>query len=302
MARARLSNRMQDRLQFWLFISPWILGFLALTLGPLLYSIYMSFSTWDIFNPPEFVGLANYVQLLTQDSIFLKAISNTLFYALLSVLLGMVTSVFLSYFLEKPVRGRNVFRILIFLPSVIPLVAAAQLFQRVLSPEGMLNSALGTIGIQGPQWLLDPSAILPALIIMSLWNVGGSTILVLAGIQGIPGSLIEAAHIDGASKARIFRSITLPLLSPVLFFNTIMGVIGGLQTFGQVYVMTKGGMGPDNASMMIVPYLYLNAFRDYQMGYASAIAWVLFVLIMVLSLAVFRSSSMWVFYESEVKK
>jgi multiple sugar transport system permease protein len=221
-------------------------------------------------------------------------------YSVFAVALGVVASVFLSYFLGKKLKGRTFFRILIFLPSVIPLVAAALLFQRVFSPNGLLNSALSTLGVNGPEWLLDPSSVLPALIIMSLWSVGSSTILVLAGMQGIPETLYEAAEIDGASKWTVFNRITIPMLSSVLFFNLIMGIIGGLQTFGQVFIMTQGG--PDNASMMMVPYLYNTAFKDYQMGGASAIAWVLFVVIMGLSLVVFRSSSLWVFYDSEVKK
>lgn len=300
MAHRASPSARRDRRLFWLFISPWVVGFLGLTAGPLVFSILMSFTSWDIFNPAQFVGLRNYTDLILRDRIFVKALGNTVFYSLVSVALGMAATVLLAYFLDKPIRGRTLFRIMVFLPSVIPLVAAAQLFKRVFSPEGLLNSVLGLVGIHGPQWLLDPHSVLWAFIVMSLWNVGGSAILVLAGMQGIPESLVEAAVVDGASRGAIFRKVTLPLLSPVLFYNAVMGVIGALQTFGQVYIMTAGG--PDNASMMIVPHLYNNAFRDFQMGYASAIAWILFAIIMVLSLAVFRSSSLWVFYESEVRK
>lgn len=292
--------RKGDRARFWLFVSPWVIGFLGLTIGPLLFSLFMSFAAWDIFAPPEGVGVRNYVELFTKDPIFLRAMGTTVSYAVWSVLLGILASVIVAYFLDKPIRGRSAFRILVFLPSVIPLVAAAQLFKRVLSPGGLLNQVLGLAGIEGPAWLLDSRSVLWAFIIMSLWNVGGSTILVLAGIQGIPRTLVESAIIDGASGPSVFRHVTLPLLSPVIFYNVVMGLIGGLQTFGQVYIMTGGG--PDNASMMIVPHLYNNAFRDYQMGYASAMAWVLFAVIMCLSVLVFRSSSLWVFYESEVRK
>lgn len=296
----RISSQTAEVLGFWAFISPWVLGFLAFTAGPIVSSVFISLTNWDIFNPPEFVGLKNFEYLFLQDKLFLKVLANTLVYSVFTVAVGLVASVFLSYFLGKKLTGRTLFRILIFLPSVIPLVAAALLFQRVFSPNGPLNTALSAIGIPGPEWLLDPASVLPALIIMSIWNVGSSTILVLAGMQGIPETLYEAAEIDGASKATVFLKITIPMLSSVLFFNLIMGIIGGLQTFGQVFIMTQGG--PDNASMMMVPYLYNTAFKDYQMGGASAIAWVLFGVIMAFSLLVFRSSSLWVFYDSEVKK
>lgn len=296
----RLSNQTAEVLSFWAFISPWVLGFLIFTAGPIVFSVFISLTSWDIFNPPEWVGLKNFEYLFFEDKLFFQVMGNTLVYSVFTVALGLVASVFLSYFLGKNLRGRTFFRILIFLPSVIPLVAAALLFQRVFSPNGLLNSFLGVLGIPGPEWLLDPHSVLSALVLMSLWSVGSSTILVLAGMQGIPEALYEAAEIDGASKPTVFLKITLPMLSSVLFFNLIMGIIGGLQTFGQVFIMTQGG--PDNASMMMVPYLYNTAFKDYHMGEASAIAWVLFAVILAFSLVVFRSSSLWVFYDSEVKK
>ncbi|MBP7228423.1 MAG: sugar ABC transporter permease, partial [Longilinea sp.] len=169
-----------------------------------------------------------------------------------------------------------------------------------LAPNSGLNQLLALVGIQGPAWLLDPLWVTPALVLMSLWGVGGGTVLLLAGMQGVPVEFYEAAAMDGANQTQMFFKITLPMLSPVLFFNLITGLIGAMQTFTQVYIMTGGG--PNNASLMIVPYLFDNAFRFYHMGYASAIAWVLFVLILLLTLLVFRSSSAWVYYESEVKR
>jgi len=287
---------------FWLFISPWVIGFLALTLGPLIFSVVMSFSRWDIFNTPEFIGFDNYRNLLLNDPVFIKAIKNTLFYAVISVLLGMTGSLFLAYFLNNPLKGISFFRIAIYLPSVIPIVAVSMLFRRVLSPSGLLNQFLGVFGIPGPSWLLDKDTVLWAFAIMSLWSIGESTILLLAGMKGIPDEMYEAADMDGASSVTSFFRITVPLLSPIIFFNLVMGIIRGLQTFIQVYIMTADGLGgPDNSSMMIVLHLYRNAFKYFKMGYASGMAWILFGMILLLTALVFRSSGVWVFYESEVK-
>ena len=287
---------------FWVFISPWVLGFLLLTLLPAAASVVMGFMKWDIFNPPRFVGFANYIRLIREDSIFTKAIGNTIFYALVSNLFVMSASLFIAYFLHKTIKGITLYRIIIYLPSVIPMVAAAMLFRRVFSPGGFLNQALALIGIDGPAWLLDPSAVLWALAIMSLWGIGGSTILLLAGMNGVSPSLYEAAALDGAKPLKVYFHITLPLLSPVIFFNLIMGLIGGLQAFGEVYVLTQGGGGPDHASTMIVMHLYNHAFKYFNMGYASGIAWILFAMIMLLTVLVFRSSALWVYYETEFKR
>lgn len=302
MFKNKYKMKTQENLWFWIFISPWVLGFCIFMLGPLVMSIFMSFTQWDIFNPPKFVGFKNYVDIIEKDPIFLKAVRNTIFYTLVSNVLGMTGSLFISYMLSKNIKGISAYRILIYLPSVIPVVAIAMLFRRVFSPNGILNHYLGMIGIQGPAWLLNPDTILWALAIMSLWAIGGSTILLLAGMKGIPDELYEAASLDGAGELESFFRITLPMLSPVIFFNTIMGLIGGLQTFSQVFVMTSGSGGPDGASMMIVMHLYNNAFKYFKMGYASGIAWILFAMIMLLTLFVFKSSTTWVYYESEVKR
>jgi len=293
--------RSYENIWFWVFISPWLIGFLVFTLGPLIYSIIMSFSDWDIFNPPKFIGMKNYSELIMEDAVFIKAVKNTIFYALVSNILVMTGSLGIAFFLNKSLKGISIYRILIYLPSVIPVVAIAMLFRRVFSPNGLLNNILSIFGISGPAWMLDSSTVLWALAIMALWGIGGSTILLLAGMKGIADEVYEAAEIDGARAATTYFKITLPMLSPVIFFNLIMGLIGGLQTFGQVFVMTQGLGGPDNSSMMIVLYLYNNAFKYFQMGYASGMAWILFAMILLLTVLVFKSSSMWVYYESEVK-
>jgi len=265
------------------------------------FSIYASFTRWNVFQSPKWVGLDNYIRLFTRDRIFPKALVNTFYYAFLSVPLSMIISILLALLLNMKLKGMRIFRTIFYLPSLMPAVAMSLIFIRIFAPDtGILNSFLSLFGVKGPAWLLDPKWVKPALVIMSLWGTGGSTLILLAGLRGIPEELYEAAYIDGASKAQIFFKITLPLLSPVIFFNLVMGIIGALQTFTQVYIMTGGG--PNNASITIVLYLFKNAFQFYRMGYASAIAWVLFIIILGFTCLVLKSSALWVFYETEVKK
>ena len=291
----------QEAIWFYILASPWILGFLIFTLGPMLYSLFLSFTDWDLFTEPNWVGLQNYVQLITKDNIFRKAVWNTLYFAFISVPLGMVISLGIAYLLNKPLRGISVFRTLVYIPATVPVVASALLFQWLLAPDaGLVNQTLALVGIDGPPWLLSPAWVKPALILMALWGVGSGVTLLLAGMKGIPDAFYEAAAIDGANNRQMFFHITIPMLTPVIFFNLVIGIIAALQVFTQVYIMTSGG--PNNASLMIVPHLFDNAFRFYKMGYASAMAWILFALIMALTLLVVRSSSAWVFYETEVRR
>lgn len=293
--------RKRETIWFYILASPWIIGFLIFTLGPMVYSGYLSLTGWDLFNPPQFVGFDNYVKLFTMDRIFWKAIGNTLFYAFISIPLGMMFSLFIASLLNRPLRGMRLYRTLFYVPATVPAVASSLLFIKLLAPDaGLVNRFLGLSGIQGPSWLLDPLWVKPSLILMSLWGVGWGITLLLAGMKGIPAEFYEAAAIDGASPTQQFFQITLPLLSPVIFFNLVMGLINALKVFTEVFIMTGGG--PNNASLMIVPFLFNNAFRWYKMGYASAIAWVLFGLILIFTLLIFRSSSTWVYYESEVRK
>ena len=293
------TNRQQETLWFWITVSPWLVGFLIFTLGPVVASIYLSFTDWDFFNPPQLVGFDNYQLLLTND-LFWKVLGNTFYYALLAIPLGLVVATALAYLLNQKIRGMRFYRTLFYLPALVPIVVASFVFVWLLAPAGLINDFLGIFGIDGPRWLLDESWVKPALVIMSLWGVGGAMVLILAGMQGIPRELYEAAELDGAGEGALFFRITLPMLTPILFFNLVMGVIGSLQTFTQVYLMTSGG--PDNASMMMVPFLFQIGFEFYRMGQASAVAWILFVIILSLTLLVFRSSSLWVFYESEVRR
>ena len=299
--------RKKETLWFYLLVFPWVFGFIVLTLGPMLYSFFLSLTNWDLFTSPKFLGWDNYVRLFTKDKIFWKTVFNTLYYAFISVPLGMLFSLFITYFLNRPIKGSAIYRTLYYIPATVPGVASALLFKWLLAPDaGMINRFLAIFGMDGPAWLLEPDWVKPALILMSLWTVGANITLLMAGMKSIPAEFYEAAELDGASPIAQYYRITLPLLTPVIFFNLINGLIGALQVFTQIYIMTgTGGAnmgGPNNASMMIVPYLFNNGFRFYKMGYASAIAWILFVLVMILTLLVFRSSSAWVYYETEVRR
>lgn len=296
-------RRRREALWFYLFVSPWIIGFLVFMFGPMIASVYYSLTDWDSFTSPTWVGLQNYVTLLTDDDRFWKALWHTFYYAAVSVPLGLVLGLWLANLLNKQVRARKVLRTLIYLPTLVPLVATAMIFRQVLAPHGPLNKALGMIGISGPDWLLDGSWATPALIVMSAWSAGSATVLLLAAMKGIPKELYEAAEVDGASAARQFWSITLPHLTPIIFFNLIMGMIGAFQVFAQVYILVPKGKlraAYDGAETM-VPYLFDEAFGNYHMGYASAISWLLFLVVLVFTLIAFRTARRWVFYETEVK-
>jgi len=302
--RRKSSKRSRkEALYFWLFISPWLIGFVGFLLGPMIASVYISLTEWDSFTAPEWVGLDNYTKALTEDPVFWKALGNTFFFALISVPLGLVIGVWLANLLNKRVRGRKLFRTFIYLPTLVPLVATAMVFRMVLAPSGPLNDMLGWFGIDGPQWLLSATWIKPALIILSVWGAGGATVLLLSAMNGIPRELYEAAEIDGASPWRQFWSVTFPQITPVIFFNLIMGLIGAFQIFSQVYILAPNNNvgGPDNASQMMVTLLFREAFSFYHFGYASAVAWLLFLVILAFTIIAFRTSRKWVFYETEVR-
>jgi multiple sugar transport system permease protein len=300
---ARLSRRRrQEALWFYLFVSPWIIGFLVFLLGPMISSLYFSMTDWDSFTPPKWVGLENYKRLLTDDPIFWKALWNTFYYAAVSVPLGIVLGLWFANLLNKRIRGRKLFRTLIYLPTLVPLVATAMIFKIVLAPSGPFNDLLGLFGIKGPAWLLEEFWVKPALVLLSVWGAGSATVLLLAAMKGIPRELYEAAEVDGAGPVRQFWSITFPQLTPIIFFNLVMGLIAAFQIFSQVYVITSPTRGgPNNASTTVVLLLFDQAFSFYHMGYASAISWLLFLVILGFTIVAFRTARRWVFYETEVK-
>jgi multiple sugar transport system permease protein len=290
----------REAFTFYLCTTPWVLGFLIFVAGPMLASIAISLLDWDFIAAPKFVGLRNFAKLFT-DEVFLKSLRVTTYYTFGAVPLGLVVGLLIALLMNVKLPGITIFRTIYYLPAVVSGVAVALLWQWVFNPQmGVINGMLWLFHIRGPGWIYSEEWVIPSLIIMSLWSVGGSMIIYLAGLQGVPTELYEAAAIDGAGKVRQFFAITLPMISPVLFFNLISGLINSFQVFTSVLVMTQGG--PNNGSLFLVLYLYRNAFGYFKMGYASAVAWVLFAIIMIFTLIVFRSSSLWVYYEGEVKK
>jgi multiple sugar transport system permease protein len=297
----RLNLYRKEAIFGYLFISPWLFGFLVLRFGPMIASLILSFTEYDIITSPVFIGVENYVKMFGGDPSFWDALRVTLTYALFAVPVGLALSLMIAILLNQKVSGVAIWRTIYYLPSVVSGVAVAMLWVWLFHSDfGLINLALGYIGIQGPAWLRDPQWALPALIIMSFWTIGGSMIINLAGLQGIPTELYEAASLDGANAWHRFWSVTLPMLSPVLFFNLVIGVIETFQYFTNAFVMTSGG--PGRSTLFYNLYLYNNAFRFYKMGYASALAWVMFLIILVLTLVIFKSSPYWVYYEGFRKR
>ena len=290
-----------------LFASPWLVGFCLLTAGPIVASLYYSFCSYNIVRPPVWIGWENYSILLFEDPHFLRSLYNTLYMMLLGVPLALALAFLVALLLDSPVRGLGVFRTLFYLPSVVPVVAVAILWVWILNPEyGLINAFLSLAGIRGPGWLTDPHWSKPALILTSLWGVGNIMIIFLAGLQQVPHALYEAAWMDGAGLFRRIWHVTLPSMSSVFLFNIVMGIIASFQYFTQVYIMTTGispeyggrAGGPEGSTLVYALYLYQNAFQNFKMGYASAMAWILFLVTLIVVLAVMRTS-FWVHYAEE---
>lgn len=290
----------QEEITGWLFAFPWIFGFLLFVLWPMLWSAVMSFTNYDLFSW-RFIGLANYQRMLMVDDLVFRSLRVTTLYALMSVPLHVVVGYLLALLLNQKVAGLSIWRTIFYFPSVLSGVAVIILWILVLSPEfGLINSLLAYVGIEGPNWLGDPKWALTSLVMMSLWGVGGGMLIYLAGLQGIPTEMYEAAKVDGANEWQQFWHITIPMTSPVIFFNFVIGLIGALQTFDTAFIATNGG--PAWSTYFYMLHLFNTAFEELKMGYASALAWVLFLYIMILTLLVFRFGSAWVFYEENFRR
>ncbi len=295
-----LWKRIRPHTAGWLCASPWIFGFLIFTVGPMLWSVYYSLTEYPLIRAPVWVGWENYRVMFREDKFFYNSLRVTTLYAVVGVPLHLLSGFLLALLLNQKIRFIALWRTIYFLPSVVSGVAVALLWRWIFNSDfGLANWLLGLLGIDGPSWLLSPVWALPALIIMSLWSVGGSMVIFIAGLQGVPQSLYEAADMDGANALRRFWHVTVPMVSPVILFNLIIGLIAALQTFTQAFIMTDGG--PRQATHFFMLHLYNNAFEWLKMGYASALAWVLFVYIFLATLFVLRSSSLWVFYAGEIK-
>ncbi|HPP70506.1 MAG TPA: sugar ABC transporter permease [Pseudothermotoga sp.] len=282
----------------WFFLLPGFIGFCIFVFGAVVISLGLSFLEWDMLTQPKFVGLQNYLRLITQDKTFHLVLKNTVIFVLGTVPARLFLGLIFALTLVRNIPARAFFRAAIFLPVIIPTVAAAMVFRWIFNADfGLLNEFLYNVGISNlPRWLSQPKWALMAIIILSVWkDVGFSTVLFMAGLQGIPSSLYEAAWLDGANRWKSFVHITLPLLSPTTFFVIVINVISSFQIFDQAYVLTGGG--PGNATNTIVYYIYNNAFQWFRMGYASAVAWLLFAIIFIATFIQFRYQKKWVYYE-----
>lgn len=283
--------------KFFLFTSPWLIGFVVLTIIPMISSFVISFTEWNVLTSPKFVGFDNYINVFT-DPLFYKSLRVTLVYTLFSVPINVVLSLLIAILLNSNIKCINLYRTIYYLPAVVSGVVVALLWKWIFNSEfGLLNNFLLLFGIQGPKWLTSEFWVMPAMIIMSIWGIGGGIILYLSGLQGIPGYLYESARLDAANWWTRLTKITIPSMSPVLLFTTLTGVIGGLQTFTSAYVMTDGG--PNNQSLFYAYYVYKHAFTWKQMGKACALAWILFIVIFIVTIILLKISTYKVYYESK---
>lgn len=292
----------RQKREWWglLFISPWLIGFLVFTAGPMIASLILSFCKYNIASV-KYAGLSNYQRLLTNDPLFWKALLNTATYTLWAVPLGLTGSLLLAVLLNQKIKARGLFRALFYIPTLVPAAAASYLWRYLLNAEyGLLNTSLAKIGIAGPDWLGSTKWAMPSMILMSLWGIGGGRMIIfLAGLQNISSSLYEAAAIDGASRLQQFRHVTIPMLTPMIFFNMILGIIGSFQVFTQAFLMTGGG--PDNSTLFSALYLFRVSFQQLHMGYASAMAWLLFIILAILTAIQFFYARKWVHYEEAAR-
>jgi multiple sugar transport system permease protein len=292
-----MRRALRRQLVGYAFVSPWLIGFFVFTLYPFLASIYFSLTRYDIVTPPRFVGLANY-RFLAHDGMLWHSLGLTFVYALVAVPLGIAAGVGLALLLNVEVRGIGLYRTIFYIPSIVPTVATTLVFIWILNPQtGLVNSLLGHVGILGPAWLKQPTWTFASLIMISLWGVGGSMVVYLAALKDIPAFLYEAALIDGAGVLARLRHVTLPMLTPVIFFNLVMGVINAFQYFTQAYMLLNQ-LAPEESTRFYAVYLFERSWRYLDMGYASAMAWVLFLVVVIITGLIFRTHRRWVHYGS----
>ena len=297
--RIHLSSRQREEIEGYACISPWLIGFVVFTAGPIIASLYLALTDYDLLSAPRFVAFQNLRKMLLADRLVLHSLKVTSTYVL-GVPLRVAAGLAVALLLNQEVRGLAVFRTVCYLPSVVSGVAVSLMWMWVFNPElGIINGLLARLGIKGPDWYYSKQWVVPTFMITSLWGVGSGIVLYLSALQGVPTVLYDAATIDGASRWQRFWNVTVPMISPVIFFTLIMGIIGSFQVFTSAYVITSGG--PANASLFYVLYLYRNAFQYFQMGYASALAWLLFVIILAVTALTLLSGERWVYYAGSVK-
>jgi multiple sugar transport system permease protein len=298
-ALGRRSRRLwnQEAVEGYICIAPWLIGFIAFVAGPMIAALVISFTHWSLLSPPEWIGLENY-ERLAADPMFRISLWNTMFISFIAVPLQLVLALLIAMALNQKLAGLTIYRTIFYLPSQMPIVASALLWMWVFNPDyGLANALLYMVGLPGLGWLFDPNLSKPSIILITLWGgIGTPLIIFLAGLQSVPDTLYEAANIDGAGPIDRFRSITLPMLSPIIFFNLIIGIIASFQAyFTLVFVTTQGG--PANSTTILILYIYFKAFRDFDMSYASALAWALFVIVLALTAINFMLARWWVHYE-----
>ena len=294
-----MKHKFRENLVGYLFISPWLVGFFLFTLYPFCRSFYLSLTRYNIIQEPKFIGFANYKMMLFQDDLFWKSLWVTLRYAIVAVPLVLVAGVLLALLLNINVKGMSVFRTIFYLPSIVPVVATTSIFMWILNPQvGLINRFLKIFNIAGPAWLTDPAWTPWTLVFMAVWGAGGSMVIYLAGLKDIPLYLYEAATLDGAGVIKKTRMITLPMLTPVIFFNLVMGVINTFQYFTQAYMFSKGTGGPKDSTLFYALYMFQRSWKYMDMGYGSAMAWALFLIVMVFTTVIFRTQKKWVHYGS----
>lgn len=292
-----MTPRTRNTINGLLFASPWLLGLSMFWIYPTIASAYYSFTSFNAVQTPRWVGLSNYIELFTQDDMFWTAVYNTLYFAAVSIPLAIMFAFGLALMLNRKIKGQVVYRTIYFLPTLVPEVALALVWVYLFTPgTGIVNLPFQWLGFRGPCWLTCTTWAMPTIIMLALWIIGQQIILYLAGLQDVPQDLYDAADVDGANSRHKFFKVTLPMLTPVIFFHLVTSVIGALQFFTVPYIMTGGTGFPAGSTMFYSIYLYKNAFQYFQMGYASAMAWLLFMVTLVITLVIFRSARMWVFY------
>ncbi len=295
-----MQTHLKQNLWGYLFISPFIIGFLSFTIVPMIASLYFSFTSYDLFNPPEWIGIGNFVEMFTNDPRYIQSLKVTFLYVLIGVPLQLISALIVAMLLNTASRAVGIYRTLYYLPSLIGgSVAVAIMWRNIFGDEGIVNLALQGLGLDPIRWFGNPTAALWMLIFLAIWQFGSSMLIFLAGLKSIPKSYYEAASVDGGSYFQKFFHITLPMLSPVILFNTVMQTIGTFMTFVPAYVISKGTGGPLDGTLLYSLYLFKQGFEFFHMGYASAMAWVILILIAILTSLIFYSSKFWVHYESE---
>lgn len=291
----------QENLYGYLFILPWIIGFLSLILGPMLFSLYGSFTNYNVTSTMDFVGFQNYEEMFLHDSLFWTSLYNTLYFVIFSVPLTTIAAIFISVLVNQNLPGMKFFRTVFYLPAILSGVGVYLLWMQLLDPStGLINSFLSLFGISGPNWLFDAGWAKPSLILMKLWSAGGAMLLYLSAMQGISKTLYEAAVMEGASRVQMFFKVTLPMISPIIFFDVITSTIGSFQIFQEAYIMSSDSAGsPENSLLFFNLHMWIKAFNVFDMGYAMAMSWILFIIVLILTLINFRFAKYWVHYEDD---